>query len=133
MEFPSSDTKSLSKPDNDTDFISDQDLSEVTILLPSTQDNTDYRSQLEQLYEIAQLVDTTLLRAYMLANTSLVKHLVRLKNFCDPKVVHEKLVETGRFKELVDYLMNKRLHRDALALLREYVYLLIIPYLTSSS
>ncbi|KAF3921348.1 hypothetical protein ABW20_dc0101924 [Dactylellina cionopaga] len=46
--------------------------------------------------------------------------LVRVENFCDPEVVHEKLAETGKFKELVDYLANKKLHERALVLLKSF-------------
>ena len=48
-----------------------------------------------KLLEVAQLVDTTLFRAYMIANPSVAGSLFRLPNFCEPDVVQEKLYETG--------------------------------------
>ncbi|KAF3925713.1 hypothetical protein AA313_de0205398 [Arthrobotrys entomopaga] len=98
------------------------DFSEVAALLPPSRHGEDMtiREQLENLLEMAKLIDTTLLRSYMFTNSSLVGPLVRVENFCDPEVVHEKLVETGKFKELVDYLANKKLHDKALILLKSF-------------
>ncbi|KAF2107254.1 hypothetical protein BDV96DRAFT_616921 [Lophiotrema nucula] len=73
-----------------------------------------------RLLEVAQLVDTTLFRAYMLATPSLAGPLFRLPNFCDPDVVNEKLYETGRYADLIDFLHGKRLHRHALELLEKF-------------
>jgi len=69
---------------------------------------------------VAQLVDTTLFRAYMLASPSLAGPLFRLPNFCEPDVVNEKLYETGRYADLIDFLHGKKLHRQALELLEKF-------------
>lgn len=76
--------------------------------------------QEQQLHEIAKLVDTTLFRAYMFASPSLVGPLFRIDNFCDPDVVNEKLIETGRYNDLVDFFYGKKLHRQALELLKKF-------------
>ncbi|KAI9797654.1 MAG: Vacuolar morphogenesis protein 6 [Candelina submexicana] len=73
-----------------------------------------------KLRETAKLVDTTLFRAYMLASPSLAGSLFRITNFCDPEVVTEKLLETGRYNDLVDFFHGKGLHRPALELLKKY-------------
>ena len=73
-----------------------------------------------QLVRVAQLVDTTLFRAYMLVSPSLAGPLFRLDNFCDPDVVNEKLYETGRYTDLIDFLHGKRRHRQALELLAKF-------------
>ncbi len=73
-----------------------------------------------RLLEVAQLVDTTLFRAYMIASPSLAGPLFRLPNFCEPDVVQEKLYETGRYADLIDFLHGKRLHRQALELLEKF-------------
>lgn len=73
-----------------------------------------------KLLEVAQLVDTTLFRAYMIASPSLAGPLFRLPNFCEPDVVQEKLYETGRYADLIDFLHGKRLHRQALELLEKF-------------
>ncbi|KAF2185224.1 vacuolar morphogenesis protein AvaB [Zopfia rhizophila CBS 207.26] len=73
-----------------------------------------------KLLKVAQLVDTTLFRAYMLVSPSLAGPLFRLANFCDPDVVNEKLYETGRYADLIDFLHGKKLHRQALELLERF-------------
>lgn len=74
----------------------------------------------QKLRETATLVDTTLFRAYMFASPSLAGSLFRINNFCDPDVVNEKLLETGRYSELVDFFHGKKLHRPALELLAKF-------------
>ena len=74
----------------------------------------------QQLRDTAKLVDTTLFRAYMFASPSLVGPLFRIDNFCDPDVVNEKLIETGRYNDLVDFFYGKKLHRPALELLKKF-------------
>ncbi|KAF2036210.1 vacuolar morphogenesis protein-like protein AvaB [Setomelanomma holmii] len=78
---------------------------------------TDWKAK---LLDVAQLVDTTLFRAYMIASPSLAGPLFRLPNFCEPDVVQEKLYETGRYADLIDFLHGKRLHRQALELLEKF-------------
>lgn len=73
-----------------------------------------------KLLEVAQLVDTTLFRAYMLASPGLAGSLFRLPNFCEPDVVQDKLYETGRYADLIDFLHGKGLHRQALELLEKF-------------
>lgn len=75
--------------------------------------------QMERLLEIARLVDTTLFRAYILVKPGLVGPLVRRPNHCDPAVVGEKLKEGGKFNDLVDFFGGKKLHREALSLLKQ--------------
>ncbi|KAJ5038022.1 uncharacterized protein L3040_006895 [Drepanopeziza brunnea f. sp. 'multigermtubi'] len=74
----------------------------------------------QKLRETAKLIDTTLFRAYMLARPQLAGSLFRLPNFCDPDVVNEKLLESGRFNDLVDFFHGKKLHRPALELLKKF-------------
>ncbi|CEJ54828.1 Putative Vacuolar morphogenesis protein AvaB [Penicillium brasilianum] len=68
----------------------------------------------------ARLVDTTLFRAHMYATPSLAGSLFRIANFCDPEVVMERLEETGRYNDLIDFLYGKKLHRQALELLHRF-------------
>lgn len=83
----------------------------------STSEPIDWAAQ---LLEVAQLVDTTLFRAYMLVSPSLAGPLFRLDNFCDPDVVNKKLYETGRYNDLIDFLHGKKRHRQALELLAKF-------------
>ncbi|KAJ8129512.1 hypothetical protein O1611_g4119 [Lasiodiplodia mahajangana] len=88
-------------------------------LLTNNRSETD--EQLEQeLQRAFTLVDTTLFRGYMFCQPSLAPSLFRIPNFCDPAVVNEKLLEHNRFNELVDFFYGKKLHRDALTLLRKF-------------
>ena len=86
-------------------------------LLLSPEESRDHSLQ-ERLQATAKLVDTTLFRAYMLARPSMAGPLFRLPNFCDPLVVKEKLEQSKRYNDLIDFLYGKRLHREALQLLQ---------------
>lgn len=68
----------------------------------------------------ARLVDTTLFRAHMYATPSLAGSLFRIANFCDPDVVIERLEETGRHNDMIDFLYGKKMHRRALELLQRF-------------
>lgn len=87
------------------------------LVAPSSEADADRE---QKLRETAILVDTTLFRAYMFASPSLAGSLFRINNFCDPDVVNEKLLETGRYSELVDFFHGKKLHRPALELLAKF-------------
>lgn len=56
----------------------------------------------------------------MFATPSLAGSLFRIANFCDPEVVMERLEETGRYNDLIDFLYGKKLHRQALELLQRF-------------
>jgi len=77
-------------------------------------------NQEQELRDTARLVDTTLFRAYMFSSPSLAGPLFRIDNFCDPDVVKEKLEETGRYNDLLDFFHGKHLHRQALELLQKF-------------
>ena len=74
----------------------------------------------QKLRETAKLIDTTLFRSYMLARPQLAGPFFRIPNFCDPDVVKEKLLENGRYNDLVDFFHGKKLHRPALELLKKF-------------
>lgn len=91
----------------------------VRMLLGLSKDAEDSVFE-ERLRENAKLVDTTLFRAHMYATPSLAGSLFRIANFCDPDVVMEKLEETGRHNELIDFYFGKKMHRRALELLQKF-------------
>ena len=78
------------------------------------------RDREKKLRETAKLVDTTLFRCYMLSRPQLAGPFFRIPNFCDPDVVNEKLMENGRYNDLVDFFHGKKLHRPALELLKKF-------------
>ncbi|RYP74531.1 hypothetical protein DL771_003005 [Monosporascus sp. 5C6A] len=88
-------------------------------LLGNSQSESDELLE-KQLRDTFTLVDTTLFRGYMFSQPSLIGSLLRIANFCDPDVVKEKLLEKNRYNELVDFFHGKRLHREALELLRRF-------------
>lgn len=87
------------------------------IELPEGTKDPDWAAE---LLNVAKLVDTTLFRSYMHALPSLAGPLFRLDNFCDPHVVEEKLYESGRYQDLIDFLYGKKLHREALEELAKF-------------
>ncbi|KAL4905155.1 hypothetical protein BDW74DRAFT_19622 [Aspergillus multicolor] len=107
------------KLDPQTDGANDEYTDSVMKLLNLTKDDEDYDFG-EKLREKARLVDTSLFRVYMYATPSLAGSLFRIANFCDPEVVMEKLEETGRHNDLIDFLYGKKMHRQALELLRKF-------------
>jgi hypothetical protein len=105
-----------SQPGSSTD---EDDEAAFKTLLLSSPDESD--EQLErELQATFKVVDTTLFRAFMYSRPTLASSLFRIPNFCDPDVVNERLVEHDRFNELVDFFYGKRLHAQALALLRKF-------------
>ncbi|KAJ9657174.1 Vacuolar morphogenesis protein 6 [Neophaeococcomyces mojaviensis] len=74
----------------------------------------------QKLLETAKLVDTTLFRAHMFATPSLAGSLFRITNHCDPEVVMNKLEESERYNDLIDFLYGKKLHREALERLERF-------------
>ncbi|KAF2089907.1 hypothetical protein K490DRAFT_36305 [Saccharata proteae CBS 121410] len=74
----------------------------------------------QRLRKVAGITDTTLFRAYMFARPGMAGPLFRLDNFCDPDVVKEKLYESGRYTDLIDFLHGKKMHKEALELLANF-------------
>lgn len=87
------------------------------LMKPSSDSDIDRE---RELVRIAKLVDTTLFKAYMLVRPSLAGSLFRIPNFCEPDVVNEKLLQNGRYNDLVDFFHGKKLHRAALELLKRF-------------
>jgi len=88
-------------------------------LLTSSREESD--EQLEkELQTTFKILDTALFRTYMYSRPTLASSLFRIPNFCDPEVVNERLVEHNRFTELVDFFYGKKLHKQALELLRRF-------------
>lgn len=104
--------------------ISKKDLFDASFASPK--DVTDMHKddaaslRIENLLQAARLVDTTLFRIYIITNPRLVGPFVRIQKHGDPAVVSEKLQELGMFTELVDFLCQKELHKEALELLKQF-------------
>ncbi|KAI8050490.1 vacuolar sorting protein 39 domain 1-domain-containing protein [Syncephalis plumigaleata] len=74
---------------------------------------------LVELKQMAEVVDTTLLRAYIATNDGLVGSLLRVKNYCSIEESEQILMKHKKYKELVDLYRGKQLHRLALQLLAQ--------------
>ena len=90
---------------------------ESLLLAPASDEG---RSREQKLRETATLIDTTLFRSNMLVRPSLAGSLFRIPNFCDPDIVNEKLLESSRYNDLVDFFYGKKLHRQALEVLKKF-------------
>lgn len=93
---------------------------EIGSLLAKKSFDASAATDQEHLLKTAKLIDTTLFRAYMFVSPSFAGPLFRIENFCDPEVVNEKLIEAGRYNDLVDFFYGKKLHRQALDLLKRF-------------
>lgn len=91
-----------------------------TTLLSGSADLDSDEQLAETLRTTFSIVDTALFRAYMYSTPALAPSLFRIANFCDPKVVNEKLLESHRYNDLVEFFNGKKLHREALTLLRRF-------------
>ncbi|KAF7163572.1 hypothetical protein CNMCM5623_008421 [Aspergillus felis] len=107
------------KTDPTADAVKDEFTESVVKLLELDKDQGEDDFG-ERLRAKAKLVDTTLFRVYMYATPSLAGSLFRIANFCDPDVVIEKLEESGRQNDLIDFLYGKKMHRQALELLKKF-------------
>ncbi|KAI7848688.1 CNH domain-containing protein [Circinella umbellata] len=70
-----------------------------------------------ELARQATLVDTALLKSYMMTNDALVGPLLRVQNHCDVQECETILSDKKKYKELVDLYNCKGLHGNALDLL----------------
>ncbi|KAL7417275.1 hypothetical protein BDY24DRAFT_412023 [Mrakia frigida] len=73
----------------------------------------------EQVFRVAQVVDTALFKLYLVVRPSLVGSLCRLENFCEVVEVEEQLKERKKYSDLVDLYRTRKNHEKALKLLRE--------------
>ncbi|CAG8513454.1 4628_t:CDS:10 [Ambispora leptoticha] len=73
---------------------------------------------MHQIMKTAALVDTSLLKSYMIINDALVGPLLRVPNHCNVEESEGLLLERKKYKELVDLYHGKGLHRKSLELLK---------------
>ncbi|KAG8832639.1 Vacuolar morphogenesis protein 6 [Serendipita sp. 399] len=73
----------------------------------------------EQLFKFAQIVDTALFKSYLTVKPGLIGPLCRLDNWCEVSEVQNELRARGKFTELKYLYQGKRMHKEALALLKD--------------
>lgn len=77
------------------------------------------KEKIKTLNKAAELVDTTMFKCYIIQNPALIGPLLRIHNHCNPDTVKTVLSHLGKWKELIDFYFGKKLHRQALELLRK--------------
>lgn len=70
------------------------------------------------LGKAADLVDTTMFKCYFVQSPALIGPLLRIHNHCDPDTVKAVLSHSGKWRELIDFYFGKKLHHEALVLLK---------------
>ncbi|KAG0044852.1 Vam6/Vps39-like protein [Gryganskiella cystojenkinii] len=78
----------------------------------------DQEDEIEEQLRILEVVDTALLKAYMLTNERLVGSLLRVTNHCNLGETESLLLKHKKYRELVDFYKGKGQHRKALELLK---------------
>lgn len=59
------------------------------------------------LKQAADLVDTTMFKAYIIQSPALIGPLLRIHNHCEPETVKTILSNAGRWRELIDFYFGK--------------------------
>ncbi|THV01026.1 hypothetical protein K435DRAFT_718392 [Dendrothele bispora CBS 962.96] len=73
----------------------------------------------EQLQRYAQIVDTALFKSYLMVRPTLAGSLFRIPNWCEVQEVEGVLRSRQMFRDLKDLYNQKKMHRQALELLRQ--------------
>ncbi|EJD37691.1 hypothetical protein AURDEDRAFT_116691 [Auricularia subglabra TFB-10046 SS5] len=72
-----------------------------------------------ELVRYAQVVYTALFKSYLVIRPTLVGPLCRIENWCEVVEVEEELRARGMFTDLIDLYAGKKMHDQALRLLKE--------------
>lgn len=81
----------------------------------------DVGTNLKSRRQLLQIVDTTLLKCYLLTNDALVASLLRLKdNHCHLEESERALKRHHKHAELIILYQTRGLHRKALELLKKH-------------
>ncbi|KAG0263458.1 Vam6/Vps39-like protein [Mortierella polycephala] len=91
--------------------------------LQQNNDSFSYRHQeqeeeIQEHLRVLEIVDTALLKSYMMTNERLVGSLLRVTNHCNLEETETLLLKHKKYKELVDFYRGKGQHRKALELLK---------------
>ncbi|KAG0335759.1 Vam6/Vps39-like protein [Podila horticola] len=78
----------------------------------------DQEDEIEEKLHVLELVDTALLKSYMMTNERLVGSLLRVTNYCNLEETESLLLKHKKYRELVDFYKGKGQHRKALELLK---------------
>jgi hypothetical protein len=89
---------------------------------PNSTTNVDqpYSQLFQSATYLPQIIDTTLLKAYLAANGALVVPLLRMQNYCHVEEAESILLAQQKLQELVLLYKSKGLHKKALTLLSKH-------------
>ncbi|KAG0022469.1 Vam6/Vps39-like protein [Entomortierella chlamydospora] len=74
--------------------------------------------EIQEELHVLEIVDTALLKSYMMTNERLVGSLLRVTNHCNLEETEGLLLKHKKYKELVDFYRGKGQHLKALELLK---------------
>ncbi|EGG11705.1 uncharacterized protein MELLADRAFT_90899 [Melampsora larici-populina 98AG31] len=75
-------------------------------------------SDVEELVQIAKIIDTSLFKCYLAIKPTMLGPLCRLPNWCEVDEVESLLLDAKRYYELLDLYHGKKQHDRALRLLK---------------
>ncbi|KAH9823872.1 hypothetical protein DFH28DRAFT_1216235 [Melampsora americana] len=78
----------------------------------------DEISNIDDLVQIAKMIDTTLFKCYLAIKPTMLGPLCRLPNWCEVDEVESLLMDAKRYHELLDLYHGKKQHDRALKLLK---------------
>ncbi|KAF9960501.1 Vam6/Vps39-like protein [Mortierella alpina] len=78
----------------------------------------EHEEEIQEKMHVLEVVDTALLKSYMMTNERLVGSLLRVTNHCNLEETESLLLKHKKYKELVDFYRGKGQHRKALELLK---------------
>ncbi|KAI8907010.1 vacuolar sorting protein 39 domain 2-domain-containing protein [Powellomyces hirtus] len=84
-----------------------------------TNDNPQVYPILADTLYLSEVVDTTLLKVYLMVNEALVGPLLRVSNYCNVEESEPLLLKREKYDELVGLYRARGLHRKALEFLKE--------------
>lgn len=94
-----------------------QSLKSEDSLATSHQSADDIGSLESKIIDVT-LIDTTLVRCYLLTNHAMIGPLLRINNYVNVPTVDQLLASNHKYRELIDLYYSKGLHRKALQLLK---------------
>lgn len=93
-------------------------VSESAYSMIDTYDGEGFDSE-NELIVFSGLVDTALFRIYLELNHSLLGSLFRVRNYIDQGFVERILPQKQKWDELVEFYKGKKLHSNALEVLKK--------------
>lgn len=75
----------------------------------------------DELDETLTIIDSALIKAYLITNDALIGPLLRVSNRCNVEETEALLIQHKKWNELLDLYFGKSLHRKALILMAKHI------------